>query len=106
MNASQNTGKCKNECFTTCRWYLVIATATHKICYVEPPGNVLDITEYTRFTEMLTTHTMLGTVKADRTGPWTTAPEATGAEGTCHGCASYDATTQRRLTNECFTRYE
>ena len=103
MNASQNTGKCKNECFTTCRWYLVIATAEHNICYVEPPENVLDITECRRFTGMLTTHAMLGTLRAD-TGPLAT--EATGAEGTCHGCASYDATTQRCLTNECFTRYE
>ena len=42
---------------------------------------------------------------ADGTGSTAAAHEAAGIDGTCHGCASYDATTQRRLKNERFTKY-
>ena len=106
MNALQDTSECKHECFRTCRWYLVIATAKHEICYVKPSEIVLDIKDYRRFTEMMTPHTMLRTVEADGTGSQATAPEAASVEETCHGCASYDATAQRRLKNECCAKYE
>ena len=103
MNALQDTSECKRECFRTCRRCIVIATAKHDICYVKPPEILLDITEYKRFMEMLPTHAMLGTVRADGAG---TAPEVASVTGTCHGCASYDATAQRRLKHECCAKYE
>ena len=44
-------------------------------------------------------------VIGERAGPCSGARRAAGFDGTCHGCASYDATTQRRLKDERFTKY-